>query len=53
MGYDTTIGADGWPVDGNYPTIRVEKNDRHFQIWISQVFAAYLLADPNFIRLLT
>ena len=23
--YLTTIGADGWPVDDNYPTIRVEK----------------------------
>ena len=25
LGYDTTIGADGWPVDENYLTIRVEK----------------------------
>ena len=25
LGYDTTIGSDGWPVDENYPTIRVEK----------------------------
>ena len=25
LGYDTTIGADGWPVDENYPIIRVEK----------------------------
>ena len=26
LGYETTIGSDGWPVDENYPTIRVEKN---------------------------
>ena len=25
LGYGTTIGADGWPVDENYLTIRVEK----------------------------
>ncbi len=22
LGYDTTIGADGWPVDGNHPSVR-------------------------------
>ena len=22
LGYDTTIGADGWPVDSNYPSVR-------------------------------
>ena len=26
LGYETTIGSDGWPVDANYPTIHVEKN---------------------------
>ena len=25
LGYDTTNSSNGWPVDENYPTIRVEK----------------------------
>ena len=31
LGYDTTIGADGWPVDERkFPTISVKKHDKKF-----------------------